>query len=73
MNNKSLIFIPLLIIFIIVYSIFKRNNAYNSFINGCKDGLKLFKEVMPSIFAMLICVNLLKSSGIIQDVSSLLS
>ena len=28
---------------------------------------------MPSIFAMLICVNLLKSSGIIQDVSSLLS
>lgn len=69
MNNKSLIFIPLLIIFVIIFSLIKKKNAYDSFIRGTKDGLNLFKEVFPSILAMLLCVNLLKSSGFINDLS----
>ena len=73
MNNKSLIFIPLLIIFIIIFSIIKRKNAYSSFIKGSKEGLNLFKEVFPSILAMLFCVTLLKSSGLIEDISKLIS
>ena len=73
MDNKSLIFIPLLIAFVIIFSIVKKKNAYDSFINGSREGLKLFKEVFPSIIAMLLCVNLLKSSGIINDISIILS
>lgn len=73
MSNKSLIFIPILIIFVIIFSIIKKNNAYNSFIKGSKEGLNLFKEVFPSIIAMLMCVSLLKASGIINDISNLLS
>lgn len=73
MGNRSLIFIPLLIIFIIVFSFIKKKNAYNSFIRGTAEGLDLFKEVFPSILAMLLCVNLLKSSGIISDLASVLS
>ena len=73
MDNKSLIFIPILIIFVIVFSIIKKKNAYDSFIKGSKEGLGLFKEVFPSIIAMLLCVNLLKASGIISDISNVLS
>ena len=73
MNNKSLIFIPLPIIFIIIFSIIKRKNAYSSFIKGSKEGLNFFKEVFPSILAMLFCVTLLKSSGLIEDISKLIS
>ena len=73
MDNKSLLFIPLLILFIIVFSIIKKKNAYNSFIKGSRDGLNLFVEVFPSILAMLLCVKLLKSSGIVDDFSKLLS
>lgn len=73
MNNKSLIFIPVLIIFVIIFSLIKRKNAYSSFIKGSQDGLNLFKEVFPSILAMLFCVTLLKSSGLIDDLSKLIS
>ena len=73
MSNKSLLFIPLLILFIIVFSFVKKKNAYNSFIKGSRDGLNLFVEVFPSILAMLLCVKLLKSSGIVDDFSKLLS
>lgn len=73
MNNISLIFIPILILFVIFYSLYKKNNAYNSFIKGTKEGLSLFKEVFPSVCAMLLAVTILKSCGIINDLRNLLS
>ncbi len=73
MNNISLIFIPILVCFVLVYSIVKKNNAYASFIKGTKEGLGLFKEVFPSVCAMLLAVSLLKSCGIIEDLKIILS
>ena len=63
MNNVSLIFIPLLILFVLFYSLKKKNNAYDSFIKGTKEGLGLFVEVFPSVCAMLLAVTLLKTCG----------
>ncbi len=72
MNNVSLIFIPLLIIIAIVYSLVKKKNAYASFLKGTGEGLALFKEVFPSVIAMFLAVSLLKSSGLIDDFALLL-
>ena len=66
MEKFSLVFIPLLVLFAVGYSFAKKNNAYNSFVNGVKDGLPLFKELFPTIIGMLLCVTLLKSCGIID-------
>ena len=68
-----MIFIPLLIIFIIIYSFIKKNNAYNSFLKGTKEGLNLFSEVFPSVLGMLLCVTLLSACGLIEDIKLLLS
>ncbi len=73
MEKFSLIFIPLLVLFAVGYSFAKKNNAYNSFVNGVKDGLPLFKELFPTIIGMLLCVTLLKSCGIIDDLKLLLT
>ena len=72
MNNVSLIFIPLLILFVIINSYKKKNNAYDSFLRGSKEGLNLFSEVFPSVLGMLLCVTLLKSCGLIEDIKTLL-
>ncbi len=71
MDLISLLFVPLLIIGTLIYSFIKKNNAYNSFLKGTKEGLDLFKEVFPSVIAMLLAVSLLKASGIIDDFSML--
>lgn len=73
MEKFSLIFIPLLVLFAVGYGFAKKNNAYNSFVNGVKDGLPLFKELFPTIIGMLLCVTLLKSCGIIDDLKLLLT
>ena len=72
MNKVTLIFIPLLILFVIIYSFKKKNNAYDSFLRGSKEGLNLFSEVFPSVLGMLLCVTLLKSCGIIEDIKNIL-
>ena len=61
------------VLFAVGYSFAKKNNAYNSFVNGVKDGLPLFKELFPTIIGMLLCVTLLKSCGIIDDLKLLLT
>ena len=73
MEKFSLVFIPLLVLFAVGYSFAKKKNAYNSFVNGVKDGLPLFKELFPTIIGMLLCVTLLKSCGIIDDLKLLLT
>ena len=73
MERLSHVFSPLLVHFAVGYSFAKKNNAYNSFINGVKDGLPLFKELFPTIIGMLLCVTLLKSCGLIDDIKQLLT
>lgn len=73
MINLTYFFIPALVIIAIIGSIIKKKNAYSAFINGTKDGLNLFKEVFPSVLAMLLAVTLLDSCGILDDLSLLLN
>ena len=73
MINLTYFFIPALVITAIIGAIIKKKNAYSAFINGTKDGLNLFKEVFPSVLAMLLAVTLLDSCGILDDLSLLLN
>ena len=72
MIKLTYFFVPALIIIAIIGSIIKKKNAYSAFIEGSKDGLNLFKEVFPSVLAMLLAVTLLDSCGILDDISLLL-
>lgn len=71
-SKISLIFIPLLVLLAVGYSLAKKNNAYSSFVKGVFEGLPLFKELFPSVIAMLLCVTLLKTCGLIDDIKSLM-
>lgn len=66
----SFLFIPLILLFSIGYSIVKKNNAYDSFLKGVKETLPLFLDIFPSLLAMFLCVSLLKACGIIEDIKS---
>lgn len=56
-----------------MYAFFKSNNAYNSFLNGVKDGLFLFVQVYPTMLAMSFAIELLRSSKILDYFSYLIS
>ena len=72
MIKLTIFFVPALIILAIVSAIVKKKNAYSAFIQGSKEGLNLFKEVFPSVIAMLLAVTLLDSCGLLDDLALLL-
>lgn len=58
--------IPTLFIIVFTISIIKKNNTYESFIEGINDGFKSSLRIAPSMLAMYICINALRLSGLIE-------
>ncbi len=71
-EEMSNLFIPLIVIFIIIYGVFKKVNIYDSFIEGAKEGIPMIKNMFPSLLAMILAVNIFKNSEIIDFVFSFL-
>ena len=69
MNNYI---IPLIVLAIISYGLYKNINIYESFLIGVKDGLKLIIEIFPTIFAFVVSIDILIKSNIINDLSNIL-
>lgn len=65
--------IPIFIIFVLVFSLFKKINAYDSFISGAKQAVDLCINTFPYLVAIFSIVELLQASGLSNIISSLAS
>ncbi|HBA37201.1 MAG TPA: spore maturation protein [Firmicutes bacterium] len=66
MNTLSLVLIPILVVGIIVYGLFKKVDIYSSFIKGAKDGIGSAFSIFPFTVAMVFAVNIFLHSGILD-------
>lgn len=66
------IIVPLLVIIIIAYGLYKKIDIFDTFLLGVKEGLKVTINLFPTIFAMVIAITILTSSNLIQDISNIL-
>ncbi|KYH35442.1 spore maturation protein B [Clostridium tepidiprofundi DSM 19306] len=58
--------IPLIVVAIITYGIFKGVKVYECFIEGAKEGLKICLKIFPYLLAMLLAVSVLRESKILD-------
>ncbi|MBQ9791007.1 MAG: nucleoside recognition protein [Clostridia bacterium] len=65
--------IVVLVLALVFYSVYLKNNTYNSFVKGVKNALDLVVSVFPYIFAVFVILELLKSSGLSSKLSEILS
>lgn len=68
-----MIIIPVLVLFLLSYSRYKKINAYNAFVDGAKKGLNLSIQIFPYVVSILICVALFKVSGLSSILSKALA
>lgn len=73
MQTIANLLIPLIAMAVIIYGLYKKVNIYDSFINGVSEGLKMSLEIFPTIMAMVIAINIITSSGIINYLTEILS
>ena len=66
------LFVPILVIYIIIYSIYKKVDIFDTFVIGVKKGIKLTFNLFPTIFAMTIAITMITSSNLIYDLSNIL-
>lgn len=65
--------IPIFIIFVLVFSLIKKVNAYDSFVSGAKQAIDLCINTFPYLVAIFSIVELLQASGLSLLISKLAS
>lgn len=64
--NIGNIIVPLFVLFIIFYGIYKKVNIYDSFINGAKEGFITIYKIAPAIIALSFAINVFTGSNILK-------
>jgi spore maturation protein B len=70
MKNISYFIILGFILIILLFSIFKKINAYEAFIDGAKQTMKSSLGLLPYILIMYVAVNVFVSSNLLSDLLS---
>lgn len=65
-------FIPILVVIIIIYGIYKKIDIFDTFLVGVKEGIKVSINLFPTIFAMVLAISLITDSGIIISICNFL-
>ena len=60
----SVYILPIIIIFLFIYSYFKKINTYKCFVDGAKGAVTLCMDIFPYIVAILVAVALFRASGL---------
>lgn len=55
--------IPLIVIAIPIYGMFKRVPVYESFVEGAKEGFKVGVMIIPYLVAIFVAINMFRASG----------
>ena len=65
--------VPVLLLALLVYCLFKKINAYDHFVGGAKQAIDLCISTFPYLVAIFFAVELFKISGMSSAVSKMLS
>ena len=64
MNQFSVYILPVLILALLVFSLFKKVNTYDCFVQGAKGSFDLVISIFPYLVSILLAVALFRASGL---------
>ena len=73
MNSVSTYILPIFIFIIIGFGTYKRIDVFGTFVDGAKKGFDVFLSILPSLTALFLAVQMLKSSHGIEIITKLLT
>jgi Uncharacterized membrane protein len=64
--------LPIIVLIIVGYGLYRKIDIYDSFIDGSKESFKMSFTIFPNLLAMVVSVNILVDSGILEAIINLL-
>lgn len=65
--------IPLILFYIVGYGLLQKQNIYEQFVAGAKDGLHTVVQILPTLIGLMVAVGVLRASGFLDLLSGVLS
>ena len=65
--------IPLIILIIIIYGMIEKKKTFDIFLDGVKEGIQIVINIFPTLLGLFMAIGLLRSSGIIDLVVTLIN
>ena len=62
----------LLVLIIILYGLYKKNNIYETFVEGAKESFSIILTLFPTLLGMVLCINILVGSGLFDYLFSII-
>src|SRR6185436_17362771 len=72
-NILSLLAIPGLVLWIVVYGASKKVKIYDAFIEGAKEGFNVGVRIIPYLVAMLVAIGIFRAGGAMELLSRLIA
>lgn len=73
MNSISNYILPCFIVFTVIFGLLKKIDVFDAFIDGAKNGFNIFLSILPSLTALFLVIEMMKSSGALEILCSLLA
>lgn len=71
--NFTGVIIPVFVLGIFLFGIYKKVDVFNSFVAGAKESLIVGFDILPSLIALMLGVEMFKASGAMSALTELLS
>lgn len=64
--------IPFTIFYIVGYGLLLKENVYDDFTEGAKEGLRVVVSLVPTLIGLMVSIGVVRSSGILDMLSNIL-
>ena len=65
--------IPFIFFYIVGMGLLSKQNVFDDFITGAKDGFKVVLDILPTLIGLMVAIGILRASGVLNIIADLLS
>ncbi len=73
MRIVSLFAMPVMIVGIVIFGLFKRVRVYDCFLEGATDGVKSAFNIIPPLLGLVVAISMLRQSGAVDLIAKVLA
>lgn len=65
--------LPVIVVSIVIYGVFKKIKVYDTFVEGAKDGFGIVADILPTLAGLMLAVGVLRASSAFDLLGQMLS